>query len=136
MARLEGRQDRLEGAVVGLRNEFEIRLPTLVTKEDVARLEAADSRLESSLAGLRTEIEFQLPTLAAKTDLMRVEAVQSNLKTQLDICLPTLATKVELRDKPSKTWMVAAVGVLVAVVAMGVALGALTGPVAERLLNS
>ena len=52
-----------------------------------------------------------------------------SLRNEFATCLPTLSTKPELQDKPSKSWLLTAAATVVAVITLGVNVGALIGPV-------
>ncbi len=60
----------------------------------------------SDLKAGMARIEAILPTLATQTTVARIEST-------LTATLPHLATKAELAEKPSKTYLWAVVGVLI-----------------------
>lgn len=128
MDRLSDTVNRIDANVSRLSGLLEAKLPELATRADVARLEGEQ-------AALRAELDARITTLATRDDLARLENTQTALRVEFDARLPTLATKLELAEKPSKSWLMTAAATFVGMVTLGVAIGALIGPVFGKLLN-
>jgi hypothetical protein len=91
------------------------------TEDRLGRLEAVLARLEPMIV----RIDAPLPHLATKAELT---AGLSDLRGEV------VAVKVELADKPGKMWLTAAIGLLLAAYAAGLA-GLAALPVITKLVR-
>lgn len=88
----------------------------------VARLEDGMQDVQSVLARLEpavTSLQADVGTL--KTDMAAVKIMVARMEARLEAVLPHLATKADLAEKPSKTYMWGILAVLLAAYACGLA---------------
>jgi hypothetical protein len=99
------------------------------TEDRLARLEAVLARLEPVIV----RIDERMQHVADAAAVARIEAQIPYLATKAELTANIAALRVELADKPGKMWLTAAIGLLLAAYAAGLA-GLAALPVISKLV--
>jgi len=116
MDNVQGGIARLEGDVSTLKSD----VTTL--KSDVSTLKTDVATLKSDVSSLKSDVStLKIDVATLRSDMTDVKLIVGRMEERLNATLPHLATKADVAEKPSKTYMWGIMAALLTAYACGLA---------------